>query len=71
MSTDPLTGLPVDFVRMLAVKIDPYANNPNKPLDLFFAALMRAQSFRAPTRKAVANNLDSNHRPEEGRFHHD
>jgi hypothetical protein len=67
MSTDPLTGLPIEFTRMLAAKVDPYADNRNKPLDIFFAALMRIQSFRAPARKAVGTDPDSNQRPEEGR----
>lgn len=68
MSTDPFTGLPADFVRMLAVKIDPFNDTPpNKPLNDFFRALMRVQSFRANARKAVANDLDSSPRPEEGR----
>jgi hypothetical protein len=46
MSTDPLTGLPVEFDRMLAIENDPYTDSPTKPLDDFFNALMRAQSFR-------------------------
>jgi hypothetical protein len=27
MLTDPLTGLPIEFIRMLAVEIDPYNEN--------------------------------------------
>jgi hypothetical protein len=56
---DPLTGLPVEFVRMLAVEIDPWSDNPNKPLDDFFATLMRAQTFRH-RRKAAETDLGSN-----------
>jgi hypothetical protein len=48
---NPITGLPASFARMLAVKIDPYSNT--KPLDDFFAQLMRAQSFRARAREAA------------------
>jgi hypothetical protein len=67
MSTDdPLTGLPLEFVRLLAIEIDPYTDKPTKPLDEFFDALMRVHSFRVK-RKAAENDFDSNPRPKEGR----
>jgi hypothetical protein len=65
-AVDPLTGLEIEFARMLAIEIDPYTDSPTKPLDDFFDALMRAQSFRY-RRKAAETDLGSNHRPEEGR----
>ena len=65
MSTDPLTGLPAEFVRTLAVKVDPYASNPNEPLDDFFAALMRAQSFRHGGK--LPGPISATARPKEGR----
>jgi hypothetical protein len=48
---DPLTGLPVPFVRMLAARVDPFndaapRDSLTEPLDEFFRALMRVQSFR-------------------------
>lgn len=52
MSLDPLTGLPIDFVRMLAIEIDPYTDKPTKPLDLFFEALVRAQVSAAGRKDA-------------------
>ena len=65
MSTDPLTGLPLEFVRILAVKVDPYADSPNKPLDDFFAALQRAQSFRHGGK--LPGPISATTRPKEGR----
>jgi hypothetical protein len=53
--TDPLTGLPASFARMLAREVN--------PLDNFFAQLMRTQSFRARAREAAEAFGGSNRKP--------